>query len=61
MPCEAPVMTATFIRGAGSLAGYELLAAVDVVRRPGQSGVGHDVDGKRGDVLGSDDQGLLEK
>ena len=33
----------------------ELLAAVDVVRRPGQGGVGHEVDGQRGDVGGSDD------
>jgi hypothetical protein len=33
----------------------ELLAAVDVVRRAGQSGVGHEVNGERGDVGRSDD------
>ena len=32
------------------LAGDELLTAVDVVGRAGESGVGHDVDGERGDV-----------
>ena len=34
--------------------GEQLLAAVDVVRRPGQSGVAHDVDGQRRDVGRSD-------
>ena len=34
-----------------SASGDELLAAVDVERRPGQGRVRHDVDGQRGDVL----------
>ena len=33
----------------------QLLAAVDVEGRPGQRGVGHEVDGERGDVGGADD------
>src|SRR3954468_9288785 len=36
-------------------AGDELLPAVDVVGRAGQRGVRHEVDGERGDVVGSDD------
>jgi hypothetical protein len=35
--------------------GDELLAAVDVVGGAGERGVGHDVDGERGDVGGADD------
>src|SRR3954449_10611573 len=34
---------------------HELLAAVDVVGRPGQHRVGHEVDGKQRYVLGPDD------
>src|SRR5512133_4399834 len=33
----------------------ELLAAVDVVGRAGEGGVGHEVNGQRGDVRRSDD------
>ena len=33
----------------------QLLAAVDVVGRAGERGVGHDVDGERGDVGRADD------
>jgi hypothetical protein len=32
-----------------------LLPAVDVERRPGEGGVGHDVHGERGDVVRPDD------
>ena len=35
--------------------GHELLPAVDVVGRAGEGGVGHDVNGERGDVGRSDD------
>src|SRR5882724_9886589 len=35
--------------------GDELLAAVDVVCRAGEGGVGHEVNGERRDVGGSDD------
>src|ERR1700691_3689171 len=34
---------------------HELLTAVDVERRAGERGVGHDVDGQRGNVGGGDD------
>src|SRR3954467_2513872 len=53
MPREAPVTTATRARSSARSA-RELLAAVDVVGRPGQSGVGHEVHGQRGDVVRSD-------
>jgi hypothetical protein len=33
----------------------ELLSAVDVVGRPGEGGVGHDVNRESGDVAGADD------
>ena len=39
----------------GRVSQDELLAAVDVVRRPGEGGVGHEVHGERGDVGRPDD------
>ncbi len=39
----------------------ELLAAVDVVGRAGERRVGHDVDGERGDVGGTDDAADRER
>ena len=47
--------TAPSYSGPGDAHVNELLAAVDVVRRAGERGVGHDVNGERGDVGRSDD------
>src|SRR5262249_8684772 len=41
--------------GSQQLARHELLSAVDVVRRAGEGGVGHDVYGQRSDVGRSND------
>ena len=41
--------------------GDELLPTVDVVRRAGERRVGHDVDGERGDVGGTDDAAELTR
>src|SRR5262249_60060008 len=38
-----------------SSGGNDLLATIDVVGRPGEGGVRHQVDGERGDVRGADD------
>lgn len=52
---QGTVTARRFPFGVMGSSGDELLSAVDVVGRAGERGVGHDVDGERGDVGGTDD------